>query len=46
MKKLDWFQTPTWLLFNIDLGHQLAGWVNASFHISNRPWIPCDAYTK
>ena len=20
--------------------------VNASFHSSNRPWIPCDAYTK
>ena len=20
--------------------------VNASFHILNRPWIPCDAYTK
>ena len=23
------------------LGDEL---VNASFHISNRPWIPCDAY--
>ena len=20
--------------------------VKASFHISNRPWIPCDAYTS
>ena len=32
--------------FNIANLFLLSRKVNASFHISNRPWIPCDAYTK